>query len=114
MKSVRLLRRVILCRLYDHIEEQYGIERTREEFVEGDLSIHQIDAILAFKSDPLLDELRMALGRLDDGSFGICLGCKGEISQELLQRDPVRRVCSRCERQFSRAAEHEHEPHAEV
>ncbi len=100
-KSSRAMRHLILSKLYEHLEARYGMEGTREEFTSGEISLHEVEAILAFKSDPRLDELRGALERLEDGSYGVCLSCKREISRDLLETDPVRRMCSACETRFS-------------
>jgi RNA polymerase-binding transcription factor DksA len=102
-RSKRSKRYAILNKLYDHLQEQYSISWSRETFVDGQFSIHQIDAILAFKSDPHLDELRSALDRLESGTYGICLSCKAPISEELLDADPSQRFCAKCEETFSHA-----------
>jgi len=101
MKSKRILRRAVLVRLYDHLQDAYGLDCPRESFVNGQLALHEIDALLAFKSDPRIDELRGALERLEQGSFGNCIACKGEIGQDLLEVDPAMRLCERCERLYS-------------
>jgi len=89
------MRRAILSRLFDTLQEHYTIDYTKDWFV--NLSLHEIDAILAFKSETVLDELRNALDRLEEGRFGICISCKTEISQQTLDTDPTQRVCSGCE-----------------
>jgi len=101
-RSARAMRRVVLCRMFDILEQTYGIDVDREEFVEERVSLHEIDAALAFKSDPRLDELCGALGRIDDGSFGVCIGCKAEIEERLLDEEPARRMCQRCENAYNR------------
>ncbi len=110
-KSKRVMRRLILSRLYDHLHDQYADLYPREMFLNGELSLHQLDAILAFKNDPVLEELRSALKRLDQGTFGICLGCKRPISQDVLDKDPTQRICSMCEQQFVAAAHHQYVQH---
>lgn len=100
------MRRAVLERMFDLLEETYGIDISREEFVGEMISPHEIEAILSFKSDTRLEELRTALERINDGSFGICIGCKTEIEVELLRREPARRMCARCEREFNRPTEH--------
>lgn len=99
-RSKRVMRRMILSRLYDHLQDHYAVFSPREHFVDGNLTMHDIDALLAFKSDPQLDELRHALDRLESGTFGICLGCKAPIPQALLDNDPSRRICISCEQKF--------------
>lgn len=98
------MRHVILGRLYTHLQDFYSISLQEVFPLEDGVPLHQLDAMLAFRSDPLLDELRAALDRLEDGTFGLCLGCKGEIGEELMDRDPTRRMCDRCERVYSHAA----------
>lgn len=89
------MRHVILSRLFDTLQERYVIDYTKEWFVK--LSLHEIDAVMAFKSDASLDELRLALDRLEEGRFGICISCKTEISQQTLDTDPTQRICLHCE-----------------
>jgi hypothetical protein len=96
-RSKRSVRHAILCRLYEHLEETYGIEMSRETFTNGSLPIHQVDVLLSYKSDPVIDALRGALERLEDGSYGTCLSCKRTIPQGALDQDPTRRLCSACE-----------------
>jgi len=106
MENMKALRRVILGRLFDHLREQYGIELPREAFVESDPSLRRIDELLAFKSDLRIGELRSALGRLEEGTYGLCVVCKARIQAELLLDDPARRCCPACEKRLSHAAIH--------
>lgn len=99
-KSKRIIRRQILSRMYDFLQDQYAIFYPRETFLNGELPTHDLDALLAFKSDSHLDELRHALDRLEDGSYGICLNCKVLINQHILDHDPVQRICSECEQKL--------------
>jgi RNA polymerase-binding transcription factor DksA len=103
-KSKRVMRRLILSKLYDSLQDQYTDFYSRDTFINGELTFHQLDALLAFKSDPQLEDLRHALDRLEDGSYGICLSCKSSINQELLDDDPTQRVCSSCEQKFIHVA----------
>jgi RNA polymerase-binding transcription factor DksA len=100
-KSSRHMRQVILGRLYTHLDEYYSISLSEEFPTEDRVSLNQIDAILAFKSDPQLDELRAAFERLEEGTFGLCLSCKEQIDDNLMDDDPTRRMCERCERVYS-------------
>ena len=100
-RSKRVIRHQILSRLYARLREDHDFEWTEDAFVEGKLSLMQIDGLLAFKSDVQLEELRRALERLENGTFGVCLACKGDITQELLEADPTQRMCAHCEEQFS-------------
>jgi hypothetical protein len=108
-KSKRVMRRAVLVSLYDHLQDAYGLEWAREAFVDGQLSLSEVDALLAFKSDPRIDELRGALDRLQSETFGMCLACKGRIDQELLDADPAQRLCLHCERLYNHIVMHTHE-----
>jgi RNA polymerase-binding transcription factor DksA len=101
MKSKRVMRRAILVRLYDHLQDAYELEFSRESFVNGQLPLREIDALLSFKSDPRIEELRGALDRLEQGTFGTCIACKHDIDSELLEVDPAMRLCEQCERLYS-------------
>lgn len=100
------MRRAILGRLYEHLQTHYSIEWSRETFLSDQISLHEIDATLAFKSDPLIDDLRGALDRLDAGTYGSCISCKGDIPQNLLDSDPTRRFCATCERELNHTVTH--------
>jgi hypothetical protein len=100
--STQAMRSAILARLYDHLQENYSIAWSKELFRDGGLSVHDIDAVLSFKSDPRLDELRNALDRLEVGTFGVCISCKRDIAEDVLQSNPTQRICAECERRYSR------------
>lgn len=102
--GVRLLQRAVLSKLFDHLHEYYGVDSSRDSFVEGRLNLHEIDAILAFKTDPELDELRAALDRLEHGTYGLCITCKHPIGRDVLEREPGRRICAACEQGFNHGA----------
>ena len=99
--STNIIRRTILNKLNQHLQENYEISLTREEMRGDRSSLHQLDAVLAFKSDSRLEELRSALSRLEGGTYGICISCKRDIPEETLKVDPAQRLCSACERRFS-------------
>jgi RNA polymerase-binding transcription factor DksA len=106
------MRTLVLSRMFELLDQTYGIEMDREEFVGERVSLHEIDALLAFKSDPHLDELRGALERIDDGSYGVCIGCKTAIDQRLLNEEPARRICAKCEREYNRPSSVSMEAHS--
>ena len=104
IKSKRVVRRAILYKLYEHLQETYGIDWTPDMFISGTLSLAQIDALLAFKHDGMIDELWSALKRLDAGEYGVCIRCKKAVNDDLLEKDPTRRICAECEVEFSHAS----------
>jgi len=99
IKSTSVRRRAILSHLFDHLKSSYDIELPRETLAGGLMSDRDIDAVLAFKSDAELDELRSALSRLENGTYGFCLRCRHQMSSSLLTHDPARRICPQCERE---------------
>ncbi|MEL6831075.1 MAG: hypothetical protein AAFO63_13170, partial [Pseudomonadota bacterium] len=44
-----------------------------------------------------LAEIEAALGRLDQGIFGLCTVCGGQISVERLDHNPVSTRCEKCD-----------------
>ncbi len=111
--STDAMRHTILGKLNQHLQENYSISLPREGLRNQEPSLHQIDAVLAFKSDPQLDELRNALSRLEEGTFGVCLSCKGPIPEDILDANPIQRVCARCEKKYSHVERNNfHWPHA--
>jgi DnaK suppressor protein len=50
----------------------------------------------------LLRNVRSALGRIDDGSFGICIHCEEEINPRRLAAVPWSPFCIQCQEQADR------------
>ncbi|ALZ74501.1 hypothetical protein ATY27_01155 [Rheinheimera sp. F8] len=46
-----------------------------------------------------LELVQAALSQMDMGLYGLCSDCEARIERELLQQDPARQRCARCERQ---------------
>lgn len=83
------IREIILGRIATILNDVY-----RDSVTE--LSEESVSAKLAFKADPQLNELRLALERMKRGDYGRCIFCKGEINDELLERDPTAHFCEQC------------------
>jgi len=66
-------------------------EATQAEMVEDDAHRTAVDAV-----DGLLDEVELALARLDDGTYGRCQECGSVIGDDELAANPVIRVCVSC------------------
>ena len=58
---------------------------------EEDLHRSAVDAV-----DALLDEVELALARLDDGTYGRCEECGSPIDDDRLAELPIVRTCGRC------------------
>lgn len=52
---------------------------------------------LASNERKSLNELDEALNRIEDGSFGICDDCKGQITKIRLKAVPSARLCIKCQ-----------------
>ncbi len=101
-RSKRAMRLRILAYLFRHLKALYNLDWPRKVFGTGEISEHDVDAMVAFKSDPHLDELHAALRRLEREKFGTCIRCSLDIDQTLLDDDPTRRLCAECEREMNR------------
>jgi hypothetical protein len=97
MQLQRQIRFAVLSRLYAHLRDVYDLEGGREAFLDGTVTLSELEGFLAFKSDPVIDELLSVLRRMETGTFGLCIGCKRKISTALLLKDPARRLCEPCE-----------------
>ena len=63
----------------------------------------QRDLALRERAALLLAEIRAALGRLDEGTFGRCTNCGRPIASERLEALPWAAHCIDCQRELSRA-----------
>ena len=63
------------------------------EDTEGEEEAHRsaVDAV-----DGLLDEVELALARLDDGTYGRCEACGAPIDDARLADSPIERTCGTC------------------
>lgn len=50
----------------------------------------------------LLNKIEKALGRIADGSFGVCEECEEDISIKRLEARPVTTLCIRCKEEQER------------
>jgi RNA polymerase-binding transcription factor DksA len=92
-----VMRRSILALLVDRLRASADLEFPEGTRAFDRISTFEIGALFYVRSDPALDELRGALTRLENGTFGICNKCKSRIGWSLLLRDPRKRVCPDCE-----------------
>ncbi len=74
------------------------IEKSADELdeIEGavvrEIAIRNLD-----RESGLLREIRSALRRIDEGTFGTCLNCEEAISQRRLLAAPWARLCLQCQ-----------------
>ena len=62
----------------------------------------EIDYTLEENSGQVLAEIDLALRRIDDGTYGTCSNCGGEIAPERLEAYPWASLCIECKRQSER------------
>ena len=65
-------------------EVQYATER--------ELAVRSLD-----RDSNLLRNIRAALGRIEEGSFGVCCGCEQDISPKRLAAVPSTAFCIMCQ-----------------
>lgn len=55
--------------------------------------MRELDGGLEENADHILLEIEAALGRIDDGTYGLCAACGREISPERLEAVPYATLC---------------------
>jgi DnaK suppressor protein len=63
-----------------------------QEAAERDIAVQILD-----RESTLVRRLRSAIGRIDDGSYGICLECEEEIAPKRLKAIPWAELCIGCQ-----------------
>jgi DnaK suppressor protein len=63
-----------------------------ERAVARDIAIQYLD-----RESRLLRDVRSALGRIDEGTFGACLHCEEDISRRRLEAMPWAKLCLPCQ-----------------
>jgi DnaK suppressor protein len=64
---------------------------------ERELAIRNLD-----RESNLLRNVRAALRRIDDGSYGVCLHCEEEINPKRLHAVPWAPFCIQCQEQYDK------------
>lgn len=72
---------------------------------ERELAIRNLD-----RESHLLRQVRAALQRMEDGTYGTCLHCEEEISIKRLNAVPWAAYCIKCQEMADRRREQEQEP----
>lgn len=90
---VEAVRQKLIAQL---MEEAHPIPAGWEGTPEEAVSLKAIDRMMAFRSHPLFHEIRAALERMEDGTYGQCTLCRDAIPKESLINLPTVRFCHRC------------------
>jgi DnaK suppressor protein len=82
------------ARLLDEIVVETSAEEVENVQLAGerDMAISKLD-----REATLLNDVREALERISDGSYGICMNCEREISRGRLNAVPWAAYCIRCQ-----------------
>jgi RNA polymerase-binding transcription factor len=65
--------------------------------LDRELSIRALD-----RESSLLSDIRFALRRIDDGTYGVCQSCDEEISEKRLTAMPWAKYCIQCQEEMDR------------
>jgi DnaK suppressor protein len=76
-----------------------------QEAAERDVTVQILD-----RESILFRQLRSAIDRVDDRSYGVCLHCEEEISQKRLNAIPWAELCISCQEQTDGLATHRKGP----
>ena len=91
------LERMLLNRDGIMIEKTADALDEVQHAAERDLAIHNLN-----RESKLLRNVRLALDRLESGSFGVCAECEEEISPKRLIAVPWAPFCLQCQEQADR------------
>ena len=58
----------------------------------------EIDYTLGDNAEQVISEIDAALGRIEDGTYGVCASCGREIPRERLEANPRASLCIDCKR----------------
>lgn len=74
------------------------LERDRDELIStlADMDVDEGDPLKEMLRASLSD-LERALGKMDEGNFGVCELCEGRVTEPRLRALPASRLCQRCE-----------------
>jgi DnaK suppressor protein len=95
-----------LTRAVQH-DLQHGREATKDDVMDtydlaSDARDLEINLILNDRERDKLQAIDEALGRVDDGSYGLCEMCEGDIAEARLLAMPFTRVCVSCQAERER------------
>ena len=99
-ESRALLRALLLCELSEQTAHAASCRTTTAELA-GHADVQalfdrEVTEASAERSEAVVNEIRHALLRLDDGSYGACEGCNRALPYERLKAIPYARRCIEC------------------
>jgi DnaK suppressor protein len=95
--------------------EQISFPKTPEPEEEAQMTTQQDLAVLdRNQAAALLREVRAALDRIEDGSYGICLSCEDQIPPRRLEAVPWAAYCIQCQEAFDQQQTERRSPRPEL
>ena len=107
-RETLLAMRSQLLRSVQH-DLQEGKEQTKDEGMDtydlaSDARDREINLILTDRDREKVQAIDEALGRVDDGSYGICESCESDIAEARLAALPFTRLCVNCQAEREKEA----------
>lgn len=92
-------RKSITDKIHDQEEEEKSLFRESDDDLVEQVSDPTLEVLekLTESEAKLVDKIDLALSRIEDGSYGICTSCKGEIPLERLEAKPSVSLCRDCQ-----------------
>ena len=81
--------------ILSRIKKYSDLEKFRQTMIEGGERAQGIGYLL-YKNSQVLPQLRKALQKIEDGSYGVCEKCSKPIEKERLEIVPGALVCMEC------------------
>jgi DnaK suppressor protein len=80
------------------VEDETGEETSDQHLADTATAMHdrELDYGLTENEEDLLTAIDAALGRIEDGTYGICTNCGRPIGEERLQALPWTNLCIDC------------------
>jgi DnaK suppressor protein len=109
-KKQQYLRTIILQRLANAsrraglIPEEADVEERLADPVDQATEEREKDLSRLFRAreNVEIQKLALALDRMEQGSYGICLSCDGDISEKRLMAEPTALLCVHCQEKRER------------
>jgi DnaK suppressor protein len=108
---LRYLLRTKQTSLEELLAQRDGIEvqRTADPSDEAQSALDRELTICALdRKSRLLTAIRVALQRIDEGTYGLCLACEGDISIKRLSAIPWATFCIRCQEEIDQTVPERH------
>lgn len=83
-----------------HIQQAADPIDMTTQAAERELAMHSLD-----RHTMVARQLRLAIARIKDGTYGICTECEEEIAPKRLKAIPWAQLCVRCQEKADRSSE---------